>query len=205
MITELDIENVKGFIYLTFDSKISEDIRSNTSRMNVDSPYSDSEYMNNYGYPRYGSIVKPIRINTKTLDKFAYCNNLDNLIDSTFGKDKDYSCIPIEAAYAFAYAACWCAMLHPKAPNIQEKAMELSRRCQRAIYQAVQDIIENCACEDIQDLSAEVQQEIIMPLYFNGPFRERECPLDISENIDFLNELGDDYVADNMQFGGRSD
>lgn len=205
MITELDIENVKGFIYLTFDSKISEDIRSNTSRMNVDSPYSGSEYMNNYGYPRYGSIVKPIRINTKTLDKFAYCNNLDNLIDSTFGKDKDYSCIPIEAAYAFAYAACWCAMLHPKAPNIQEKAMELSRRCQRAIYQAVQDIIENCACEDIQDLSAEVQQEIIMPLYFNGPFSERECPLDISENIDFLNELGNDYVADNMQFGGRSD
>ena len=75
MITDLDLENVKGFIYLTFDSKISEDIRSNTSRMNVDSPYSSSEYMNAYGYPRYGSVVKPIRINTKTLDKFAYCNN----------------------------------------------------------------------------------------------------------------------------------
>lgn len=206
MITDLDLENVKGFIYLTFDSKISEDIRSNTSRMNVDSPYSSSEYMNMYGYPRYGSVVKPIRINTKTLDKFAYCNNLDNLIDSTFDKDKDYSCIPIEAAYAFAYAACWCSMMHPKAPNIQEKAMELSRRCQRAIYQAVQDIIGSCACENIQDLSEEVQQEIIIPLFLNGSFRERECPLDISENIDFLNDISnEEYVADNMLFGGRSD
>ena len=204
MITNLDLENVKGFIYLTFDSKISEDIRSNTSRMNVDSPYSSSEYMNEYGYPRYGSVVKPIRINTKTLDKFAYCNNLDNLIDSTF--DKDYSCIPIEAAYAFAYAACWCSMMHPKAPNIQEKAMELSRRCQRAIYQAVQDIIGSCACENVQDLSEEVQQEIIIPLFLNGSFRERECPLDISENIDFLNDISnEEYVADNMLFGGRSD
>lgn len=206
MITNLDLENVKGFIYLTFDSKISEDIRSNTSRMNVDSPYSSSEYMSMYGYPRYGSVVKPIRINTKTLDKFAYCNNLDNLIDSTFDKDKDYSCIPIEAAYAFAYAACWCSMMHPKAPNIQEKAMELSRRCQRAIYQAVQDIIGSCACETIQDLSEEVQQEIIIPLFLNGSFRERECPLDISENIDFLNDISnEEYVADNMLFGGRSD
>lgn len=206
MITNLDLENVKGFIYLTFDSKISEDIRSNTSRMNVDSPYSSSEYMNAYGYPRYGSVVKPIRINTKTLDKFAYCNNLDNLIDSTFDKDKDYSCIPIEAAYAFAYAACWCSMMHPKAPNIQEKAMELSRRCQRAIYQAVQDIIGSCACENVQDLSEEVQQEIIIPLFLNGSFRERECPLDISENIDFLNDISnEEYVADNMLFGGRSD
>lgn len=206
MITDLDLENVKGFIYLTFDSKISEDIRSNTSRMNVDSPYSSSEYMNMYGYPRYGSVVKPIRINTKTLDKFAYCNNLDNLIDSTFDKDKDYSCIPIEAAYAFAYAACWCSMMHPKAPNIQEKALELSRRCQRAIYQAIQDIIGSCACENVQDLSEEVQQEIIIPLFLNGSFRERECPLDISENIDFLNGISnEEYVADNMLFGGRSD
>lgn len=206
MITDLDLENVKGFIYLTFDSKISEDIRSNTTRMNVDSPYSSSEYMNMYGYSRYGSVVKPIRINTKTLDKFAYCNNLDNLIDSTFGKDKDYSCIPIEAAYAFAYAACWCSMMHPKAPNIQEKAMKLSKRCQRAIYQAIQDIIVSCACENVQDLSEEVQQEIIIPLFFNGPFGERECPLDISENIDFLNDISnEEYVADNMLFGGRSD
>ena len=206
MITDLDLENVKGFIYLTFDSKISEDIRSNTSRMNVDSPYSSSKYMNMYGYPRYGSVVKPIRINTKTLDKFAYCNNLDNLIDSTFDKDKDYSCIPIEAAYAFAYAACWCSMMHPKAPNIQEKALELSRRCQRAIYQAIQDIIGSCACENVQDLSEEVQQEIIIPLFLNGSFRERECPLDISENIDFLNGISnEEYVADNMLFGGRSD
>lgn len=189
MITPQDIEEIKGFIYLTFDAKITEDIRNCNSVVNIKSPFGGDYYINTFGYPRYGSVIRPIPIRTRSLNKIAISKDLDKAIASAMMadyKDGEPTCAsPIDAAYFYAFAAEWCVLMYPSETS-SEKALELSKRCQNQIRNAIIDIADTTASEDKCDLYEEVQHEIIMPLFTEGTYREPECYVNM---VDTLNDV----------------
>lgn len=188
MITEFEIQRAISFIFLTFDCKITEDLRmfDTDERMKsvrnntIYSPYGES-YIQNYGIPKYGSIT-PIGITIIQLNKMMRSSNYVELANNITANMHS----PIDIAYYFHFCGVW-AFFHTNesythhlngTPNVN-RSQFFAQQSQRYIRIAVEDIINNDLGGgddyDVSDLTELIHQQIIQYLYFEGSFKEREC------------------------------
>lgn len=198
MLTEFEIERAVSFVFLTFDWKITEDVRRyDNDRLGCNkifSPYGKT-YIENYGYDKYGTIT-PIEISVIHLNKMARCTNYVDLANNRTWNMHS----PIDVAYYFHLCGVW-SFLHTAesythhldgTPNVN-RSQFFSQQAKRYIRIAIDDIINYDLGDDpneitSEDLSELIQREIILPLYTSGTFMDY-CAATNDENInDFIKD-----------------